>query len=66
MRVEILSVTKPYFSMSWKLDPVEMKIKLEDWFREHTNVHIEDIKHDVVTSFWYPPQMFVTIYFKDK
>jgi hypothetical protein len=66
MRVEIFSIARPYFSFNWQLDPADMAIKLANWFRENPNIDVKEIKHDVVASSWYPPQLVVTIYFIER
>ena len=64
MRVEIITFTRPFWSLNWQLDPDDMAIRLSDWLRENEAIEIHKINHDVVTSFWYPPQIIVAIYYR--
>lgn len=64
MRVETLCFTRPYWSFNWKLDPEELAVRLSEWLRDHQDIIIQKIHHDVVGGFWYPPQLIVTIYFQ--
>jgi hypothetical protein len=65
MRVELFCFTCPYFSWSWKIDPDEVRSALSRWLSRHGDVHIREIRHDTVASFWYPPQLLVTIYYDE-
>jgi hypothetical protein len=63
MRVQVFSVTKSFFSFTWKLDPEELGARLSGWLQENPNIEIKEIKHDVVNGVWYPPQLIVFVYY---
>lgn len=66
MRVQSFSISKPYFSMTWKVDPNEMTSMISAWLAQNPSIEVREIKHDVVASFWYPPQLIAFIYYTDK
>ena len=66
MRVQMFSITKPYFSATWKVDPEEMAAQISAWLQQNKGVEVKEIQHNVVASFWYPPQLIVFIYYVDK
>lgn len=66
MRIQSFSISRPYFSMTWKVDPGEITSMISSWLEQNPNIEVREIKHDVVASFWYPPQLIVFIYYTDK
>lgn len=52
--------------MTWKVDPGEITSMISSWLEQNPNIEVREIKHDVVASFWYPPQLIVFIYYTDK
>jgi hypothetical protein len=60
----MFSFSKPYFSLSWKLDQAEVESTISNWLEQYPDVEIATIKHDAVASFWFPTQFFVSIYYK--
>lgn len=65
MRLRAFTFAPPYFSWSWKIDAAEVQRTVSSWLEENPDVVIREIKHDTVTSFWYPPQFMVCVYFDD-
>lgn len=63
MHVEVFCFTRPYFSWSWKIDADEVRATLSTWLGRNRDTQVREIRHDTVASFWYPPQLFVTIYY---
>ena len=51
MRVETLSFTRSYWSFNWRLDPEELSVRLSEWLRDHQDIIIQKIQHDVVGGF---------------
>ena len=64
MQVQIFNFSKSYFSHTWKIDQVEVESTISSWLRSHSDIDVKFIKHDAVTSFWYPTQLFVFIYYQ--
>jgi hypothetical protein len=65
MQVQVFCFSRPYFAWSWKIDPEEVRSALAAWLARHRHVEVRDIRHDTVASVWYPPQLFVTVYYDD-
>ena len=65
MRVQIFCFTQPYFSWTWKINPAEVQSTISEWIAQNQDVAIREINHDTVASFWYPPQLFVSIYYEN-
>ena len=63
MRVQVFCFSKPYFSWSWKIDPTQVQATIASWLDQHPELAVREVKHDLVSSFWYPPQLFVFIYY---
>lgn len=63
MKVQTFCFAQPYFSWSWKIDPQEVQGAIAGWLSRNAGVAIREIKHDTVASIWYPPQLFVSIYY---
>jgi hypothetical protein len=64
MKVQLFTFTKPYFSLTWKIDPVEVERSVSTWLSQNPGINIMTIKHDAVSSFWYPSQLFIFIYYQ--
>ena len=64
MKVQLFTFTKPYFSLNWKIDSVEIEQSISTWLGQNHEINIVTIKHDAVSSFWYPSQLFVFIYYQ--
>jgi len=62
MKVKVFAFSMPYFSLTWKIDPNEVELAVADWLARNPDAKVVAIKHDAVTSFWYPPQLFVSLY----
>jgi hypothetical protein len=55
--------SKPYFAWSWKIDPDEVRGAVSAWLARNRDAVVREIRHDTVASVWYPPQLFVSIYY---
>ncbi|MCO6465098.1 MAG: hypothetical protein J5I53_00640 [Bradyrhizobiaceae bacterium] len=64
MQVKVFTFSKPYFSWSWKIDPLEVELNIANWLRSNPNIKIFSIQHNAVATFWYPTQLFVTVYYE--
>ena len=64
MQFQMFCFTKPYFSWSWKLDPDSVQREISNWLAQNKGIVVREIKHDTVASFWYPPQLFVSLYYQ--
>ena len=64
MKVRVFAFTKPYFSITWKLEQAEIESTVSDWLSRNPDITVVTIKHDSVASFWYPTQLFVSIYYQ--
>jgi hypothetical protein len=64
MKVQIFTFSKPYFSWTWKIDPVEVEMTISNWLGRNSDAEIVTIKHNAVSSFWYPSQLFIAIYYR--
>ena len=65
MRVQVFCFSQPYFSWSWKIDPQEVQGTIANWLSRNSGFSVREIKHDTVASFWYPPQLFVSVYYEE-
>ena len=65
MRVQVFCFTRPYFSWSWKIDQHEVQSTVAHWLSRNSAIEVREIKHDTVASFWYPPQLFVSVYYEE-
>lgn len=66
MQFKLLAFSKPYFSLTWKIDPAEVESTIKYWLDSNQGIEIVTIRHDAVTSFWYPTQLFVSIYYRQQ
>jgi hypothetical protein len=64
MKVQVFAFSKPYFSLTWKIEESEISSTISNWLSRNPEIEIETIKHNSVPSFWYPTQLFVFIYYK--
>jgi hypothetical protein len=64
MRMKLFTFSKPYFSMTWKIDPTEVEHQVSTWLNDNPHIHIESIHHTSVASFWYPTQLLIVIYYR--
>lgn len=64
MRIKIFEFSKPFFSWTWKIIPANVESQVSAWLNEHPDVQIESIHHTSFASFWYPPQLLVTVYYR--
>lgn len=64
MRLKTFAFAAPYFSLSWKINPAEVELVINDWLGRNPDIEIVLVKHDPVTSFWYPPQLLVSFYYR--
>lgn len=64
MRLKTFAFAAPYFSLSWKISAAEVESTINDWLGRNPGVEVVVVTHDPVASFWYPPQLFVSIYYR--
>ena len=63
MQVKIFSFTPSMYRL--KIDANEVERCLNAWLAEHADKKIHQIVHDTLSSFWYSPQLIVTIYYEE-
>jgi hypothetical protein len=64
MQIQLFTFSKPFFSATWKIDPVEVGTTISNWLRRNPDIDVITIKHTAITSFMYPSQLFVSIYYR--
>ncbi|MGX9720889.1 hypothetical protein [Stenotrophomonas acidaminiphila] len=37
-----------------------------DWLGRNPDIGVVAVKHDPVASFWYPPQLFIPVYYRQR
>ena len=46
-----------------RLDIAPLETEIDAWLSSNPTISVREIRHDVVTTFWTPPQVIVSIYF---
>lgn len=64
MQVKIFEFSKSVFSWSWKISSEEIEMQISAWLDQHPDIQIESIQHSSFASFWSPPQLLVSIYYR--
>lgn len=65
MKLQFFSFASPYFSWSWKIEAIEVNRTVSEWMSRNPGITVREIKHDTIPSFWYPPQLLISIYYED-
>jgi len=46
-----------------KLELSDLQAEISSWLSSNPSISVREIRHDIVTTFWAPPQLVVSIYF---
>lgn len=61
MNIRMFAATGGKWTGKLELAPLESEIA--SWLSANPAISIREIRHDVVATFWAPPQLVVSIYF---
>lgn len=62
MQIKMFSFSPSSFGL--RINPEEVENTVAKWLMEHPQIRVHTIQHSTTSSFWYTPQLLVSIYFE--
>jgi len=48
---------------TWKLDVTQLEREISGWLASDPAITVREIRHDLASNFWMPPQLVISIYY---